>query len=88
MNSYAEQVLSPSIVAACYIVGVIIKRYVTKIPNRYIPLINGALGIVLACVLNQGITLMAIIEGLVSGWASTGLFETRRNLISEEVSNG
>lgn len=88
MNSYAEKVLSPAIMAACYIVGVIIKRYVTKIPNRYIPLINGALGIVLACALNQGITLMVIIEGLVSGWASTGLFETRRNLISEEVSNG
>lgn len=88
MQSYAEQVLSPAIVATCYIIGVIIKRYVTKIPNRYIPLINGALGIVLACALNQGITLMVIIEGLVSGWASTGLFETRRNLISEEVSNG
>lgn len=88
MQSYAEQVLSPAIVAACYIIGVIIKRYVTKIPNRYIPLINGAFGIVLACALNRGITLMVIIEGLVSGWASTGLFETRRNLISEEVSNG
>lgn len=88
MQSYVEQVLSPAIVAACYIIGVIIKRYVTKIPNRYIPLINGTLGIVLACALNQDITLMIIIEGLVSGWASTGLFETRRNLISEEVSNG
>lgn len=88
MQSYAEQVLSPAIVATCYIIGVIIKRYVTKIPNRYIPLINGALGIVLACAMHQDFTMMVIIEGLVSGWASTGLFETRRNLISEEVSNG
>lgn len=87
MGQYAEQVLSPAIVATCYIIGVIIKRYITKIPNRLIPLINGALGIVLACAMHRDFTLMIVIEGLVSGWASTGLFEAKKNILSQESSD-
>lgn len=76
------------ILGICLCVGYIIKEAIpnTKI-NRYIPLIMGVLGTVLAIISNiNKISLEVILMGLISGLASTGLYETFRNLINKKES--
>ena len=66
--------------------GYIIKNAITtdKI-NKYIPLIVGGLGLILAIVSDiDHITLNTILTGLLSGLASTGLYEAFKNLFMKE----
>lgn len=67
---------SPIIVVACICVGYVIKNVVSNEQvNRYIPLIVMVLGLVLNCWFEWSITLPVIVAGMVSGLASTGLYE-------------
>lgn len=73
------------ILGICLCIGYMLKNAVSsnKI-NRYIPLIMGILGTVLAIASNiHQINLEIILMGLISGLASTGLYETFKNLINK-----
>ncbi len=74
----------PIIVGICLCVGYMIKNVIpdNKI-NQYIPLIMGALGVVLNFWINRSFTAEILLGGLFSGLASTGLYEMFRNLISK-----
>ncbi len=70
----------------CLCTGYMIKNAIpsNKI-NKYIPLIMGLLGMLLAIISNSHqMSLEVILMGLFSGLASTGLYETFRNLINKE----
>lgn len=70
------------IVGICLCVGYIIKTSLNFIPNKYIPLILGLLGLLLSVCTNlDKISLEVILMGLFSGLASTGCYETFKNLI-------
>ena len=70
------------IVGICLCVGYIIKNSLDFIPNKYIPLILGLLGLVLSVCSNLGdISLEVVLTGLFSGLASTGCYEAFKNLI-------
>ena len=77
------------ILLLCLCVGYIIKHAVpTEKINKFIPLIVGCLGLVLAIVSNlNAITLEVALMGLLSGLASTGLYETFKNLIENKQDN-
>jgi hypothetical protein len=69
------------IVAICFSVGYIVKHSLDFIPNKYIPLIVGILGVVLNTWMNGWtFTPKVLLGGLASGLASTGAFELVRNL--------
>ena len=74
------------VVGICLCVGYMIKTGFDKIPNKYIPLIVGILGLIIkvAMSINTGINAEVILSGLFSGLASTGLYEAFRNLIGKE----
>ena len=66
------------IVGICLCVGYIIKNSLNFIPNKYIPLILGLLGLILSICTNlDKITLEVVLTGLFSGLASTGCYERR-----------
>ncbi len=70
------------IVGICLCVGYIIKNSLTFVPNKYIPLILGTLGLILSVCTNlDKITLEVVLTGLFSGLASTGCYEAFKNLI-------
>ena len=69
------------VMAICLCVGYVIKHSLNFIPNKYIPLIMGVLGVILNVWLNSGLfTPEILLGGLASGLASTGAFELGRNL--------
>lgn len=72
----------PIIVGICLCVGYMLKNMVkTDKINNYIPLIMGILGVVLNIWINLKFTPIILLGGLVSGLASTGCYETFKNLI-------
>ena len=72
----------------CFMVGEVIKHYINFIPNKYIPLILGCLGLLLNLSFNNfTFTFEIIITGIASGLASTGGFEAVRNLAKKKQVN-
>ena len=66
----------------CICVGFIIKNLIPSDKvNKYIPLIMGTLGILLTMWISLAITPSVVLTGLISGLASTGLYEAFRNMI-------
>lgn len=71
------------VLGICLCVGYILKNLIpTDKINRFIPLIMGVLGVLLNMWISWGVTPKIILGGLISGLASTGLYEAFRNMIS------
>ena len=70
------------VVGVCLCVGYIIKKSVSFIPNKFIPLIMGILGVILNVWLNSfTFTPEILLGGLFSGLASSGLHQLFVQLI-------
>ena len=75
----------PIIVGICLCIGYIIKHLIPSDGiNKYIPLIMGALGVVLNVWINWAFTPQILLGGLFSGLASTGLHQAFKNLIDHK----
>ena len=73
------------VLAFCLGIGFIIKYSLDFIDNKYIPLIMGVVGVSFNIFVNSGaVTPVVIVGGLISGLASTGLYEMFRNFINKE----
>lgn len=68
------------IMAGCLGIGYIIKHSLDFIPNKYIPLILGIVGILLSIWNAGNISLEVMVTGLASGLAAVGIFEGVKNL--------
>lgn len=83
--AYLTEYINVITLGICLCVGYVIKTSITIIPNKYIPLIMLILGTTISVLTNlDNITSAIILQGMVSGLASTGLYETFRNLINKE----
>lgn len=77
--------IDPIILGICLVLGYALKNAFKKFPNRLIPLTAMCVGLVLCIVLNFGnITAEVVLGGMISGLASTGLYELLRNLINKK----
>lgn len=75
----------PIIVGICLCIGYVLKNLVTTDTiNKYIPLIMAVIGVVLNAWMNMSFTPEILLGGLVSGLASTGLYEVFKNFIKSE----
>ena len=80
LNSFSV----PLIVGICLSVGYIIKNIVpTERVNKFIPLIMGVLGIAVSVWISLSFTPEVLLKGLVSGLASTGLYEAFHQFIKK-----
>lgn len=74
----------PIIVGICLCIGYVLKNIVTtNVVNKYIPLIMAVLGIALNTWMNMNFTPEILLGGLVSGLASTGLYEAFKNFLKK-----
>lgn len=71
-------------------VGYVLKTAFVKFPNKYIPLAALTLGTIIAIVVNvkSGINIDVVLGGMISGLASTGLYEMLRNLLNKDEKVG
>ena len=73
------------VVGVCLCIGYIIKTSASFIPNKFIPLIMGFLGVILNVWLNSfAFTPEILLGGLFSGLASTGLHQLFTQLIGNK----
>lgn len=84
--SFLTNYINPVILGICLLVGYVIKTAIPAIKNRYIPLAALSLGTIIAVLINlgQNINAEVLLGGMISGLASTGLYEMLRNLISKD----
>lgn len=73
--------------AFCIGIGYVIKTSLEFIPNKYIPLIMGIIGIIFNIYVNASFSPDVIVGGLVTGLASTGCYELFRNFIDNGKEN-
>lgn len=73
------------VLGICLCIGYVIKNSLDFIPNKYIPLIMLVIGTVLNIIFNiPTITGEVVLVGMMSGLASTGLYEMFKNLLFKE----
>lgn len=83
--SFLSEFINLGILGVCLCIGYVIKTSLDFIPNKYIPLIMLVLGTVLGIVTNlSDLSIDVVLTGMVSGLASTGLYEMFKNLINKE----
>lgn len=82
--TFLQEYCIPVIVGICLCVGYVVKKWVADVDNKFIPTINAVLGLLLAVWMhNFAFTPEIILQGFVSGLASTGLFEAFRNIMED-----
>ena len=77
------QFLMPLVLAACYAIGAALKS-TEHYPDKYIPATMLIIGAVLAPLATGDWSAETIMIGAISGWASTGLNQTIKELSNEE----
>lgn len=83
LNFLTQYAVFP-IALICFFVGYVIKHYITKLPNKFIPLILSCVGLILnICFNGFTFTFEVIITGIASGLVATGSFEAVRNLLDK-----
>jgi hypothetical protein len=89
MEIMISQYLSPIVVIGCLCVGYVLKNLVPGDGiNRFIPLIMAVLGIVAAGLAASALSLEIVVQGMISGLASTGLYEAFANIIPTVLALG
>lgn len=73
----------PLVMAACLIIGYLIKKTLNVIPNKYIPLILAITGAILGCCTQKSFSLENIVCGAMTGLASTGMHQSFTRLIEK-----
>jgi anaerobic C4-dicarboxylate transporter len=69
----------------CLCLGYVIKNSLDFIQNKYIPLIMLCFGTIINILCNlHNINAAVVLGGMISGLASTGLYEAMRNLINKD----
>lgn len=83
--SVLSQYLSVVVMGICLCVGYVIKNSLDFIPNKYIPAAMLVLGTTINILMNLNeINAEVILVGMLSGLASTGLYELFKNFINKE----
>ena len=82
--TFLTEFISPVILGICLLVGFALKTAFDKFPNKYIPLAALCTGTIIAILINwnSGINAEILLGGMISGLASTGLYEMLRNLLN------
>lgn len=82
---FLTEYMLPVVLGICLCVGFVVKKWIKDVDNQYIPTIVSVLGIVLATWINSWqFTPEVILSGLISGLASTGMYELFRQYIEKD----
>ena len=81
--SFIADYVSPIALVICLAIGYIIKNAIPNDGiNRFIPLIVAVIGVIVCAFAEGTFTVQILAMGLISGLASTGLYEAFKNIIT------
>lgn len=80
--SFITEFISPIALVVCLVVGFVIKAFGNDKVNRFIPLIVAVLGMLICAWDAMALTPAIVAAGLISGLASTGLYEAFKQLLN------
>lgn len=73
---FLNEFMLPIVLGICLCVGYVIKKWIKDVDNKYIPTVVAVLGVFLSVwISGWTITPQAVLSGLVSGLASTGMHQ-------------
>lgn len=80
--AFIQEYISPITLAVCLCIGYIIKNIIPgdKV-NRFIPLVVAIIGVAMCAWAEYTFTPLVVCSGLISGLASTGLYEAFSQLL-------
>lgn len=79
--SFVTEFISPIALLVCLVVGFILKSFGNAKVNRFIPVIVAILGLLICAWDAMAFTPSICAAGLISGLASTGLYEAFKQLL-------
>lgn len=88
--TFLMELVNPIILGICLLLGYVLKTAFDKFPNKYIPFVALCTGTIIAILINfsNGINAQVILGGMISGLASTGMYELLRNLLNFDKREG
>ena len=87
--AFLNQYINLVVLGICLCIGYVIKTSLDFIDNKYIPVIMLVVGTGINMATNlSNINAAVILGGMISGLASTGLYEAMRNLIDKDGKKG
>ena len=81
--SFFNSIAMPMVIAACLIIGFVLKKWVKDVDNKYIPTILALFGAVLACLVQNTVSVEVLVAGSFSGLASTGLHQAFKQILGD-----
>lgn len=83
--SFISNYINLVVLGICLCIGYVIKYSLNFINNKYIPAIMLFVGTGISIMMNiPNFNAIIVLSGMISGLASTGLYETMRNLIDKD----
>jgi hypothetical protein len=83
--TFLKDYINLVVLGICLCIGYVIKTSLDFINNKYIPVIMLVIGTCINVVINiPNINATVILGGMISGLASTGLYEAMSNLINKD----
>lgn len=83
--TFVTEYISPVALVICLAVGFVVKNAIPSDEiNRWIPVIVAVLGVIICAWAEWAISPQIVATGLISGLASTGLYEAFNNFINKK----
>lgn len=88
--NFLFELINPIILGICLLLGYALKTAFTRFPRKYIPFIAILVGTVISILMNIGqeLTAEVVLIGMISGLASTGLYEMLCKLLNHNNKDG
>ena len=83
--SFLMEFINVITLGICLCIGYALKTSFKKFNNQYIPMVMLVIGTIINVLINiPNIHATVVLSGMISGLASTGLYEAMRNLIDKD----
>jgi len=79
-----QQYAAVPVILACFGIGFVLKHAITKLDNKYIPLIEVVLGVLFNAWIHAAFTFDVFLVGVASGLAAVGFFQFGKQLFEKK----
>lgn len=75
-----QEYIVPVTMAFCWCIGIIIRKWVKDVDNKFIPTICAVSGLLFNCWVENAVSPTIVLAGMASGLAATGLDQLMKSI--------